>query len=196
MALFIRVHWHRRDGPRFTEGGRSRTAPARPRHLLRHGPQLVDLEHARDLAEPPLDQPEVVAGDQRDRCQRLGVGAILRGEAQPQIGPLVGRDEAQFRLAQRPLAVDVPDPRGELFVRVYRPGSELSEPGPNVVEGAVACHQEDASYRSRTPTSAASAIRPAFPPAGSRSGWRSRRRRSWRRSGPPDPSSGRPDRRE
>ena len=43
--------------------------------------QLVDLQDPLDLAEQPLDQAEVAAGDPDDRRDRLGIGEVVRGRA-------------------------------------------------------------------------------------------------------------------
>ena len=94
-------------------------------HLLGDRAQSVDLQDARDLGEQPLHQPEVAAGDPRDRRQRLGVGVIVRRKRQPDLPPFVGEDEAQLLFAQGPIVVDEPDPRVELGVA----GQPLLDPG-------------------------------------------------------------------
>jgi hypothetical protein len=72
--------------------------PRRLDDLLRDRLPLVDLEDPRDLAEQPLHQPEVAAGDAGGVRHGFGVGVVVGGEKQPHLGPLVGQDEAQLRL--------------------------------------------------------------------------------------------------
>jgi hypothetical protein len=69
-------------------------------------------------ALPPaiLRAPDVAASHARDRRQRLGVGGLLRGEGQAQLGPRVSQYEAQLLRAERPVVVDEADPGEELRV--------------------------------------------------------------------------------
>src|SRR3712207_7618670 len=62
---------------------------------------LVDAPDPFDLAEQPLHQPEVAAGDAGDRSQRLGVGVVVGGEAQPKFGPFVRSEEHTSELQSR-----------------------------------------------------------------------------------------------
>jgi len=58
--------------------------------------QVVDLHNAPDLGEQSLDESEVAAGDTGDGRDGLGVGEVVGGQGEAQLGPVVLQDEEQF----------------------------------------------------------------------------------------------------
>jgi hypothetical protein len=58
--------------------------------------QSVDLQHAGDLREEPLDEPEVPAGDAVDGGDGLGVGEVVCGQLQAGCCPVALQDEGEF----------------------------------------------------------------------------------------------------
>lgn len=87
--------------------------------------QVVDLQDALDLSGQPLDEAEVAAGDAGDGRDGFGVGEVIGGQGQAQLGAMVLQDEEQLGGGQRPVLVDEADPAVELRV----PGETLSMPG-------------------------------------------------------------------
>jgi hypothetical protein len=49
------------------------------------GLQLVDLEHAPGLREQAVNEPEVAAGDARDRGDGFDVGEVGRGQCEAEL---------------------------------------------------------------------------------------------------------------
>ena len=78
--------------------------------------QAADLQDALDLSEQALDEAEVSAGDAGDGRDGFGVGEVVGGQGQAQLGSVVLQDEDQLVGGQRPVLVDEPDPAVELRV--------------------------------------------------------------------------------
>jgi hypothetical protein len=58
--------------------------------------QVVDQQDALDLSEQPLDEAEVSAGDAGDGRVGFGVGEVVGGQGEAQLGPVVLQDEEQL----------------------------------------------------------------------------------------------------
>ena len=58
--------------------------------------QVVDLHDALDLREQALHEAEVAAGDAGDGREGFGVGEVVGGQGEAQLGPVVLQDEEQF----------------------------------------------------------------------------------------------------
>jgi hypothetical protein len=70
--------------------------------------QVVDLHDALDLSEQALNEAEVAAGDAGDGRDGFGVGEVIGGQREAQLGPVVLQDEEQLGGGQRPVFVDEP----------------------------------------------------------------------------------------
>ena len=64
--------------------------------FLCNGAQVVDLHDALDLSEQTLHEAEVAAGDAGDGREGFGVGEVIGGQGEAQLGPVVLQDEEQF----------------------------------------------------------------------------------------------------
>ena len=87
--------------------------------------QVVDLHDAPGLGEQSLDEAEVAAGDAGDGRDGFGVGEVVGGQGEVQLGPVVLQDKEQFGGRERPVLVDEADPAVELWVT----GEAFSRPG-------------------------------------------------------------------